>query len=91
MADRIGAMHILVDHEYEVEDLIKKLENGEKFEQLAADFSKCPSGKQGGSLGEFGKGMMVEEFEKAAFDLEVDQVSGPVKTQFGYHLIKRTS
>tara|TARA_B100000029_G_scaffold501627_1_gene575443 strand:+ start:218 stop:493 length:276 start_codon:yes stop_codon:yes gene_type:complete len=91
MADRIGAMHILVDHEYEVEDLIKKLENGEKFEQLAADFSKCPSGKQGGNLGEFGKGMMVEEFEKAAFDLEVDQVSGPVKTQFGYHLIKRTS
>ena len=91
MADRIGAMHILVDHEYEVEDLIKKLENGEKFEQLAADFSKCPSGKQGGNLGEFGKGMMVEEFEKAAFDLEVGQVSGPVKTQFGYHLIKRTS
>ncbi|MEE2742680.1 MAG: peptidylprolyl isomerase [Bdellovibrionota bacterium] len=91
MADRIAAKHILVDHEYEVEDLIKKLENGEKFEQLAADFSKCPSGKQGGSLGEFGKGMMVEEFEKAAFDLEVGQVSGPVKTQFGYHLIKRTS
>ena len=91
MADRIGAMHILVDHEYEVEDLIKKLENGEAFEQLAKDFSKCPSGKQGGSLGEFGKGMMVEEFEKAAFDLEVGQVSGPVKTQFGYHLIKRTS
>ena len=91
MADRIGAMHILVDHEYEAEDLIKKLENGEKFEQLAADFSKCPSGKQGGNLGEFGKGMMVEEFEKAAFDLEVGQVSGPVKTQFGYHLIKRTS
>ena len=59
MADRIGAMHILVDHEYEVEDLIKKLENGEKFEQLAADFSKCPSGKQGGRLGEFGKGMMM--------------------------------
>ena len=91
MADRISAMHILVDHEYEVEDLIKKLENGDKFEQLAADFSKCPSGKQGGKLGEFGKGMMVEEFEKAAFDLEVGQVSGPVKTQFGYHLIKRTS
>ncbi|MDC0254488.1 peptidylprolyl isomerase [Bacteriovoracales bacterium] len=91
MADRIGAMHILVDHEYEVEDLLKKLENGDSFEQLARDFSKCPSGKQGGKLGEFGKGMMVQEFEKAAFDLEVGQVSGPVKTQFGYHLIKRTS
>ena len=91
MADRIGALHILVDHEYEVEDLLKKLESGDNFEQLAADFSKCPSGKQGGNLGEFGKGMMVEEFEKPAFDLEVGQVSGPVKTQFGYHLIKRTS
>ena len=67
------------------------MENGEKFEQLAKDFSKCPSGKQGGSLGEFGKGMMVEEFEKAAFDLEVDQVSGPVKTQFGYHLVEVTA
>lgn len=91
MPDRISALHILVDHEHEAEDLLKKLKDGDEFEKLAADFSKCPSGKQGGSLGEFGKGMMVEEFEKAAFGLDVGQVSGSVKTQFGYHLIKRTS
>ncbi|MEE2743680.1 MAG: peptidylprolyl isomerase [Bdellovibrionota bacterium] len=91
MPDRISALHILVDHEHEAEDLLKKLKDGDEFEKLAADFSKCPSGKQGGNLGEFGKGMMVDEFEKAAFGLDVGQVSGSVKTQFGYHLIKRTS
>ena len=91
MPDRISALHILVDHEHEAEDLLKKLKDGDEFEKLAADFSKCPSGKQGGNLGEFGKGMMVDEFEKAAFGLDVGQVSGSVKTQLGYHLIKRTS
>ena len=91
MPDRISALHILVDHEHEAEDLLKKLKDGDEFEKLAADFSKCPSGKQGGNLGEFGKGMMVDEYEKAAFSLDVGQVSGSVKTQFGYHLIKRTS
>jgi peptidyl-prolyl cis-trans isomerase C len=89
--DRISAQHILVDHKHEAEDLVKKLESGEEFTALAADFSNCPSGKDGGSLGEFGKGMMVAPFEDAAFGLEVGQVSGPVQTQFGYHLIKRLS
>jgi peptidyl-prolyl cis-trans isomerase C len=91
MSDRITALHILVDQEFEAQDLVKKLEDGKTFEELAKDFSKCPSGKEGGSLGQFGKGMMVAEFEKAAFALDVDEVSGPVKTQFGYHLIKRIS
>lgn len=89
MAERISAAHILVDQEYEIKDLQKKLSEGVSFEQLAKDFSKCPSGEEGGNLGEFGKGMMVKPFETAAFALQVGEVSQAVKTQFGYHLIKR--
>lgn len=89
--NKISASHILVEQEYEVNDLVKKLDEGTSFEELARDFSKCPSGQQaGGDLGNFGKGMMVKSFEDAAFALEVGAVSGVVKTQFGYHLIKRT-
>ena len=58
------------------------------FEEAAGQFSTCPSGQQGGDLGEFGRGMMVPEFEDAAFELELEKISEPVKTQFGYHLIK---
>lgn len=86
---KIKARHILVDQEYEAQDLVKKLADGKTFEELAKSFSKCPSGKQGGDLGEFGKGRMVKSFEDAAFALEVNQVSSPVRTQFGYHLIQR--
>ncbi len=88
---QMGAKHILVDQEFEATDLIAKMEQGKTFEELASDFSKCPSGKQGGDLGSFGKGMMVKPFEQAVMDLEVGQTSGPVKTQFGYHLILRTA
>lgn len=86
---KITALHILVNHEYEVIDLQKKLAEGASFEDLARDFSECPSGKDGGNLGEFGKGMMVPSFEKAAFQLLPGQVSEVVRTQFGFHLIKR--
>lgn len=89
MSDKVTASHILVNQEHEAQDLVKKLEEGKSFEDLAKDFSNCPSGKSGGGLGQFGKGMMVAEFEKAAFALAPGEVSGPVKTQFGYHLIKR--
>lgn len=85
----ISAQHILVEHQHEAEDLIKKIGEGSTFDDLAAKFSKCPSGKEGGSLGEFGKGQMVKPFEDAAFALDVNQVSGPVQTQFGFHIIKR--
>ena len=88
--DKIRASHILVDHKHEIDDIVQKLDNGETFEKLASDFSNCPSGKNGGDLGAFGKGMMVKPFEDAAFALEVGAISGPVQTQFGYHLIKRT-
>ena len=88
---KITASHILVEKEYEATDLIKKLDEGVSFEKLAKDFSMCPSGKDGGNLGPFGKGMMVKSSETAAFSLDVGKISGVVKTQFGYHLIKRTA
>jgi peptidyl-prolyl cis-trans isomerase C len=86
----IRASHILVEKEYEAEDVLKKLGEGNSFESLAKAFSKCPSGADGGDLGEFGKGQMVAPFEQAAFALKVGEVSGLVRTQFGYHIIKRT-
>lgn len=88
---KMGAKHILVDKEFEANDLVKKLEEGKSFEELAKGFSTCSSRKQGGDLGTFGKGMMVKPFEQAVLNLEVGKISGPVKTQFGYHLILRTS
>lgn len=89
MADQVKAKHILVEQEYEAQDLVRKLSEGSKFEDLAQKFSKCPSSASGGDLGAFGRGRMVPSFEEAAFSLDVDQVSAPVKTQFGYHLIYR--
>jgi len=88
---QISALHILVEHKHEAEDLMKKLSEGESFGDLAQKFSKCPSGRSGGDLGEFGRGQMVKPFEEAAYALGVDEVSQPVQTQFGYHLIKRRS
>jgi len=91
MSASIRAKHILVEHEFEVSDIQRKLDEGASFEDLARDFSKCPSGQSGGDLGHFSKGQMVKPFEEAAFSLEVGEVSKPVKTQFGFHLIKRES
>jgi peptidyl-prolyl cis-trans isomerase C len=87
---KMGAKHILVDQEFEAKDLLNKINDGEAFENLAKDFSKCGSAAQGGDLGTFGKGMMVKDFEDAVIALDVDKVSEPVKTQFGFHIIKRT-
>ncbi len=85
----VEAKHILVADEEECKTILASIENGEKeFEAAAAECSTCPSGAQGGSLGEFGRGQMVPEFEQAAFAAEVGQIVGPVKTQFGFHLIK---
>lgn len=87
---QIRASHILVDHEYEAQDLLRALSQGKSFEELAAKYSKCPSARQGGDLGRFAEGRMVEAFEEAAFALKPGEVSKPVRTKFGYHLIKRT-
>lgn len=86
---QLRAKHILVEHSYEIEDLQKKLADGVSFEKLAEDFSMCPSGQQGGDLGSFSKGMMVKPFEEAVLALKEGEISGPVKTQFGHHLILR--
>lgn len=72
-------------------EILEKLNKGEKFEKLAEQYSMDGSRKRGGDLGFFGRGMMVREFEKSAFELKVGQVSGPIKTEFGYHIIKRLS
>ena len=98
MSDKIRAAHILrstdgrekADVLKEVEDLKTEIDGGADFGELAIANSDCPSGSRGGDLGTFGRGMMVPEFEEAAFGLDVGEVSGPVETDFGYHLIQRT-
>ena len=85
----VTARHILVASQEEAEGLLAKIKEGTSFEELAAKHSKCPSGKDGGGLGSFGKGQMVPAFEQAAFALEENQISEPVKTDFGFHLIER--
>jgi len=88
MVSQVRASHILVDTEKEADRILKKINKGKSFEDMARKFSSCPSGRKGGDLGYFGKGQMVPEFEKAAFNMEAGQVSPPVRTQFGYHIIK---
>ena len=88
MVKKVRASHILVKDEKKAKDLLAKIKGGESFEELAKKNSLCPSGKKGGDLGYFGRGQMVPEFEKAAFDGKKGDVVGPVKTQFGFHLIK---
>ncbi len=85
---QVHAAHILVDNKALAEELKKKVDSGESFEELAKKYSSCPSGKSGGDLGFFSKGQMVKPFEDAAFDLPEGKVSEPVQTQFGWHLIK---
>jgi peptidyl-prolyl cis-trans isomerase C len=91
MVNKVTAKHILVDKKTLAEDIIEEINSGAKFEELARKYSNCPSKKKGGNLGEFGRGQMVKEFEKAAFGLQKNQMTQiPVKTKFGYHIIKRT-
>ena len=85
----IYAAHILVPTLEQAIALKEKLKEGANFNKLAADYSKCPSAANGGYLGFFGKEQMVKPFEEAAYSTPVGGVSEPVKTQFGYHLIKR--
>ena len=87
--ETVSASHILVETEEKAKEILAKIESGETtFEDAAKAFSSCPSSQRGGDLGEFGKGQMVPEFDKACFEMEVGELRGPVKTQFGFHLIR---
>lgn len=88
---RAHALHILVETREQAEALKKEIEGGKKFADVAREHSLCPSGKKGGDLGEFGRGQMVPAFDKVVFGKPTIDVHGPVKTQFGYHLIKTLS
>ncbi|MBD3895118.1 peptidylprolyl isomerase [Halomonas sp. ML-15] len=87
---RASARHILVDSEEKCLSLKQEIEDGKDFAEVAKAHSSCPSGRQGGDLGSFGPGQMVPEFDKVVFSAELNEVQGPVKTQFGYHLLEVT-
>ncbi len=86
-----SARHILVSTEEECNKLKAEIEAGSDFAQIAKDNSSCPSSRDGGDLGTFGRGQMVKEFDEVVFSAPVNVVQGPVKTQFGYHLLEVTS
>ena len=85
-----AARHILVESEDQCNSLKTQIEGGTDFASLAKDHSKCPSGQKGGDLGTFRQGQMVKEFDDVVFSGDIGKVHGPVKTQFGYHLIEIT-
>ena len=90
MTNKIKCSHILVEKHSEAISLLERIQKGEKFGKLAKEFSiDSGSAKRDGNLGYFGRGKMVKEFEKSAFSLQTGQISEPVKTQYGYHIIKR--
>ena len=86
----VRASHLLVETEEEAKKLKQEIEQGKSFAEAAKEVSLCPSGQEGGDLVDFGKGMMVKEFEDAAFSMNVGEISDPIKTQFGWHLIQLT-
>ena len=92
MANKIKCSHILVQKQSEAIAILDRIRQGEKFGKLARELSiDSGSAKRDGNLGYFSRGKMVKEFETAAFNLEVGKISEPVKTQYGYHIIKRLS
>lgn len=88
---RASARHILVDTEEQCLTLKQQIEAGENFTDVAKAHSNCPSKAEGGALGSFGRGQMVQEFDEVVFTAELNKVQGPVKTQFGYHLVEVTA
>lgn len=88
---RATARHLLVDSEDKCNNIKQQIEQGADFAEMAKEHSSCPSGRSGGDLGEFGRGQMVKEFDEVVFSAPVNTVQGPVKTQFGYHLLEVTN
>jgi peptidyl-prolyl cis-trans isomerase C len=91
MARKASARHILVPTKDACEKLKAEIDAGADFAAIAKKHSTCPSGREGGDLGEFTPGQMVPEFDTVVFKEEVGKVHGPIKTQFGYHLVEITS
>lgn len=89
-AGQVRASHILVDKLSLAQQIKEDLEDGADFRKIATEYSNCPSKKRGGDLGSFGRGKMVPEFERAVYKMSIGEVSDPVKTKHGYHIIKRT-
>jgi peptidyl-prolyl cis-trans isomerase C len=87
---KAAARHILVPAEDTCNDLLTQIQGGADFAELAKTHSQCPSGQSGGDLGVFGPGQMVPEFDQAVFNGTIGEVQGPIKTQFGYHLLEVT-
>lgn len=87
-SETIKASHILVDDEEQAKEIAKEIDDGLSFEEAASKHSRCSSNIKGGDLGYFPRGKMVPEFEIIAFDMKIGEISDPVKTQFGYHIIK---
>ena len=85
------ARHILVETKEQCENIKKEIEAGADFADMAREYSQCPSGQQGGDLGRFSPGQMVREFDQVVFSGDLDIIHGPIRTQFGYHLIDITS
>lgn len=85
-----SARHILVDNKQQCIELKSAIESGEDFALIAKQYSNCPSSIQGGALGSFSQGQMIKEFDDVAFSAELNKVVGPVRTQFGYHLMEIT-
>ncbi len=88
---RASARHILVSTEEQCNALKAEITGGAEFAAVAREHSLCPSGAQGGELGEFGPGQMVREFDEVVFSADLNTVQGPVKTQFGFHLLEVTA
>ena len=89
MVQKVKCSHILVEKQSQAVQILEEIKKGKKFGTVAREISTCPSRKKDGDLGYFTKGQMVKEFEDVAFNLEIGEISAPVKTQFGYHIIKR--
>jgi peptidyl-prolyl cis-trans isomerase C len=85
-----AARHILVESKQECDDLKTQIDAGGDFADLAAEHSLCPSGEEGGALGEFSPGQMVPEFDRVVFSAPIGVVQGPLRTQFGWHLVEVT-
>ena len=89
MSSKVKCSHSLVEKQSQALEILEEIKKGKKFGAAAKEISTCPSSKKEGDLGYFTKGMMVKEFEDIAFKLQIGEISEPVKTEFGYHIIKR--